>query len=212
MKQYNFKLIYQKYNKTANIIKTSVILFFLLVFISITILYCFGKFQIFHVLTNSSAPFHPAGSLAVDYKVDFNDLEVGDFITYSFNGGKSFVTHQIVRVDSENHKVLCSQQQFDDYGNVLPMEEWDENKFDGLGTPLYVTESQFYGKVVFSIPKLGLWLSSIKEMVITNNSLNILGLVSIVLAYLVYHFFGKLIYTPTYVLKEKRNWKSQKVT
>lgn len=207
MKQYNFKLIYKRYNKTTNIIKNSVILFFLLVLTTVVMLYCFGKFQIFHVLTSSSAPYHPAGSLAIDVKTNFDDLKVGDFITYSTTGGRSFITHEIVKIDKENKTVTTSQQKRDDDGRLLSAEE-RLNLGGCVDAP--INESQYYGKVLFSIPKLGLWLTSIKGLVLNGNSLNILGIISIVLAYFVYYFLGKLLYTPTYVLKEKRNWQKQK--
>lgn len=204
MKQYNFKLIYKKYNKKANTIKNFVILFFLLLFAIFTVLFATGKIQIMHILTSSSAPYHPAGSLAIEYKVDFDKLQVGDFITWSVNNGKSFVTHQIVKIDKEAKTVTTSQQQYNENG-VKPMEEWEEKKFDAPKT-----ESQYYGKVLFSIPNVGLYLTSIKEMVILNNSINILGIVSIILAYLVYYFFSKFLHTPTFILWGKRNWQKLK--
>lgn len=206
MKQYNFKLVYKKFNRKANIIKNCVILFFLLLFAVLTIFYAMGKLQIMYVASGSSAPYHPKGSLAIDYKVDFDKLKVGDFITWSNDGGKMFVTHQIVRVDKVNRTVTCSQQQTDSQGNILPMDEWNEENFDGVHT-----EDQYYGKVLFSIPKLGLYLTGIKDLVLYNNKLNILGIVSIVLAYFVYYFFSKFLYTPTYVLWENKNWQKQKI-
>ncbi|MGN1208425.1 MAG: hypothetical protein ACI4TI_03050 [Christensenellales bacterium] len=201
MKQYNFKLVYKKYNKTENIIKNCVILFFLLIFSVLAVLYGLGKFQILHILTNSSAPFHPAGSLAIEYKVDFDDLEVGDFVTWSSTKGKTFVTHQLVKIDKENRTFVCSQQQFnEDHTQVLPIEEWNPANFDGTHT-----EDQYYGKVLFSIPKLGVYMTALKEMVITNSGINVLGIVIIALAFVVYYLVAKFLSVPTYVLREKQN-------
>lgn len=205
MKQYNFRLIYKKYNKKATIAKNIVILFLLLIFASLALMYCLGKFQILHILTNSSAPFHPAGSLAVEFKTDFDKLEAGDFVTWSNSGGKMFVTHQIVKIDKENRTFVCSQQQFDDDGNLLPMDEWQESRFDGTHT-----EDQYYGKVLFSIPKLGLIMTSVKEMVITNSGINLLGIIILVLAFMVYYLASKFLYVPTYILREKQNWQKLK--
>lgn len=206
MKQYNFKLVYKKYNKKASVIKNSIILFFLLLFAFLTILYSLGKFQIFHVVSNSSYPYHPQDCLAFDFKTPFEQLKVGDFITWSGNGGRTFVTHQIVDIDVENKTVTTSQQKFNADGTPkTPQEILDMNTETSKVTDAPITEDKYYGKVLFSIPKLGLYLTSIKNLVLSGNSINILGIVTLILAYLTYYSFGKLIYTPTYILREKRN-------
>jgi len=206
MKQYNFKLVYKKYNKNANVIKNITILLFLLLFAFLTILYSLGKFQIFHVVSNSSYPYHPQDCLAFDYKIPFEELKVGDFITWSGNGGKTFVTHQIVEVDEENKTVTTSQQKFNEDGTPkTPQEILAMNTESKQVTDYPITEDKYYGKVLFSIPKLGFYLTCIKNLVLSGNSINILGIVTLILAYLTYYSFGKLIYTPTYVLREKRN-------
>jgi len=198
MKNYNFMLIYKKYNKKANILKNILTLVLIGILSAIVIFYATGKLQIFHVLTNSSAPYHPAGSLAIDYKVDFQDLQVGDFITWSLTGGNSFVTHQIVKVNKDaNNKitsVITSQQQFKD-GKTYPISEWDSNQFDSPKT-----ESQYFGKVIFSIPQVGLYLTGIRELVILNGSVNILGIIFIILIMAAYYLFAKLVKKPTFTI------------
>lgn len=194
MKNYDFMLIYKRNNEKVNIIKNAVTIFFLLLLFLVVLLYGLGKFQMFHVLTNSSAPFHPAGSLAVEYKVDFDKLKVGDFVTWSVTNGKSFVTHQVVSIDKENRTFVTSQQQYDDNG-VKPMSEWDSNKFDSPKT-----EKQYYGKVLFSIPKLGLYIESVKNLIIYNGSLNILGTVTVVLVILAGYMFSKIVNKKTFIL------------
>ena len=209
MKQYNFKLIYKKYNKQASIIKNIVILFFLLLFATLTTFYALGKFRIFHVVSNSAYPYHPQDCLVFDFKISFDNLKVGDFITWSGNGGKTFVTHQIVDVNKENKTVTTSQQKFNDDGTPkTPQEILDMNTEGSTVTDNPITEDKYYGKVLFSIPKLGLYLTGIKNLVLSGNSINILGIVTLILAYLTYYSFGKLIYTPTYVLREKKIDKS----
>lgn len=52
----------------------------------------------------SSEPEIPFQSLVIDYKVKFEDLHVGDYVTFS-NDGKSFTTHTIVAKAGEgDHK------------------------------------------------------------------------------------------------------------
>ena len=206
MKQYNFKLIYKKYNKQASIIKNIVILFFLLLFATLTTFYALGKFRIFHVVSNSAYPYHPQDCLVFDFKISFDNLKVGDFITWSGNGGKIFLTHQIVEIDKENNTVTTCQQQRKNDGTWQTTEELLNNPNVNKDSP--ITEENYYGKVLFSIPKLGLYLTGIKNLVLSGNSINILGIVTLILAYLTYYSFGKLIYTPTYVLREKKIDKS----
>lgn len=195
MKNYDFQLIYKKSTKKANLVRNIITMFFLAILFVVVLLYGLGKIQILHILTNSSAPYHPAGSLAIEYKVDFDKLKVGDFITWSTTKGKTFVTHQIVKINKENKTVTTSQQQFTDDGKVKPMSEWEENKFDSPKT-----EEQYYGKVLFSINNLGLYLSDLKGMVIKNGTLNILGTMTIILFCLTIYLFSKLISVKTYVL------------
>lgn len=208
MKNYNFMLIYKKYNKKENIIKNSIVIFFLLVLFVIVLLYGLGKFQILHILTDSSAPYHPAGSLAVEYKVDFNELKVGDFITWSNNKGKNFVTHQIVEIDRENKTVRTCQQRQKADGTMMTPEELLLDNSVSKDEPK--TESQYYGKVLFSIPKLGIYMSSVKELVISNSGFNVLGTMTLILVFLAYYLFSKLIYKQSYVLMGENYAKDKK--
>ncbi len=59
----------------------------------------------------SSEPYLKYQSLIVTYKCKFEDLKVGDFITFS-NTGKSYVTHQIVAIDYENDQIECKGLQY----------------------------------------------------------------------------------------------------
>ncbi len=195
MKNYDFQLIYKKSTKKIDLVRNIITMFFLAILFVIVLLYGLGKIQILHILTDSSAPYHPAGSLAIEYRVDFDKLKVGDFITWSVTGGKSFVTHQIVKIDKVNRTVTTSQQQFTDDFKIKPMDEWEERKFDSPKT-----EDQYYGKVLFSINNLGLYLNDLKEMVIKNGTLNILGTMTIILFCLTIYLFSKLISIKTYVL------------
>ena len=72
------------------------------------------------------------------------------------------------------------------------------------------TESQYYGKVLFSIPKLGFYMSSVKELVISNSGFNVLGTMTLILVFLAYYLFSKLIYKQSYVLMGENYAKDKK--
>lgn len=207
MKQYNFKLIYKKYNKKQSMAKNITLCVLLLVFALITILYCFGKIGIYHINGWSAEPIHHIESLAFDYRVDFDKLKVGDFVTYKT--GISYVTHQIVKIDTENKTVTTCQQRQKSDGTWETPEELLNDSQVSKDSP--ISEKEYCGKVLFSVPKLGLWLSSIKELIVSPfGGINIIGIISVVLAFMVYYLFGKVLYVPTYVLKEKQSWQKQK--
>ncbi len=186
MKNYDFKLVYKKYDKKAQIFKSVV---FALVFGIIITAFCgyFLGYRGFIVRGYSSEPYIHIDSLAIDCKVDFDELKVGDFITWS-RSGNNYVTHQIVEINKEARTVTTSQQPAFD-----PSVTKDEN----------ITESQIKGKVLFSIPYLGGMIYSIKNLIISNGSFNILGIMLIVLIISTYYLFSKLIYTRVFILKEK---------
>ncbi len=73
---------------------------------------------------------------------DISSLQIGDRIVWSQNN-KSFVLHTLVKINYENGTFVTSQSQFADNGDLLPIEQWDEEKFD---FPLSIDE--IYGKQI----------------------------------------------------------------
>ena len=54
----------------------------------------------------SAEPYISYQSVIVVHRPKFEDLKVGDFITFSMSG-KSYVTHQITEIDYENDVITC---------------------------------------------------------------------------------------------------------
>lgn len=187
MKNYNFKLIYSKFNKKTHI--TKIILTFLLIFVLslLLLLYCLG-FKAFAVNGWSAEPYHHYGSLAIDFKVPFKDLKVGDFVTWS-RSGSSYVTHQIISIDEANQTVVtCQQPAFD-----------PETSNDGN-----IRYDQIQGKVLFSIPELGTLLIGVKSLVVNNSygfQLNIVGILFIVSLFVFYYFFKSFLEGTTIIFQ-----------
>lgn len=74
----------------------------------------------------------------------FGDLQTGDIIVFHTNdGGGRVIIHRIADVyfDKNNHKVVKTK------GDANPQS------YEGLDYP--IVESDYYGKVIFTIPKIG---------------------------------------------------------
>lgn len=203
MKNYNFRLVYKKYDRKKTIIKNITTIILLALFAAIVMLYANGSLKIFSIRGWSAEPYHLYGALAVDYKVPFETLEVGDFITWSSSGGNSFTTHQIVKLnkDEETGKTIsvitCQRSYKEDGTPKSPAELLADESVNKDGN---IYEEKYYGKVLFSIPNVGLYMTDIKSMVIDNGALNIIGIVTIILIGLAYYLFTKCLNIETYVL------------
>ena len=186
MENYNFKLTYVKYSRKRKTVKTIVSILFLAMLSLIVLLYALG-IRLFIVYGWSAEPFHHYGSIAIDYKPSFEDLKIGDFVTWSRSNGKSFTTHQIVEIDEVNKEVTTSQQPANDPHN-----------YDGA-----VTMDQIYGKVIFSVPYIGRALIGIRDLVIKvmpyGNRINIIGVLFVFAVFGVYYLFKKFITIDEYV-------------
>lgn len=179
MKNYDFKLIYSKFNKTAHIAKFVLTIVALVLLSLVLLLYILG-FRTFAVNGWSAEPYHHYGSLAIDCKVPFEELKVGDFVTWS-RTGSSYVTHQIISIDAENRTVVTSQQ---------PAFDPDTTN-DGN-----IKYEQIKGKVLFSIPSLGEFMIGVKSLVISNGigfRINVIGIMFIVSLIFCYSQFKSMV-------------------
>jgi len=184
MKNYNFKLKYIKYSSKRNIVKNILSIAFLAILSLVVLLYALG-IRPFIIYGWSAEPFHHYGSIAIDYQPEFEDLKIGDFVTWSRNGGKSFTTHQIVEIDKINKTVTTSQQ---------PADDPDTNR----DSP--VTIDQIYGKVLFSVPYIGRALVGIRDLVMPYGvQINIIGVLFVVAVLGVYYLFKRFMTTDEYV-------------
>lgn len=187
-KNYNFNLIFKKYNKTELIFKLLIKAVVFGLFVMLLTGYFMG-YRVFTVLGWSSEPDIHYGSVVIDYKVPFEELKVGDYVTWSRNGAMN-VTHIIISIDKANKTVTTSQTS---YGR----EEGEEVSPDAP-----VTYDQIKGKVIATIPELGNIMLSLKNLVLYRGGINILGVMSIVLSISAYYIFKGLINKETFILRE----------
>lgn len=92
-------------------------------------------YQSFAVISGSMEPNYPVGSIVYTKAISFEELDVGDVI--SFASGTTKVTHRIVDLDSETQMITT---------------KGDANKVED-GEP--VAYADVVGKVAFHVPLLG---------------------------------------------------------
>lgn len=113
-----------------------IIFFILLILVLLLFVPNFIGFKTFSVISGSMEPNIPVGSLVYAKSVDFEDLEVGDVISYQLSED-TMVTHRINSINEEQKTIITKGDAND---NVDSSE---------------VQENQIIGKVTFSIPFLG---------------------------------------------------------
>ena len=185
MKNYNFQLVYKKYNKKNEFIKMIILSIVFAIALTLVAGYFVG-YRVYIVQGRSSEPAIHYGSIVIDYKVPLEELKVGDYVTFSYTG-KSFVTHQIIEIDHSKDYILTSQTTY----------------YNPDATPdSPIKYENVYGKVMFSIPYVGQIFNAVRGLVLTSyNKINILGIMTLVLTITAYFIFKKLIKTETYILK-----------
>ncbi len=118
--------------------------------IVITIVFAFASgYQVLNIITGSMTPTMPIGTVVVIKKVDINQVEVGDVITFKM--GEANVTHRVVeKLNNGSNTVLYTQ------GDAKENE----------GSRETVRASNFVGVVIFHVKGLGHALDFIKENII----------------------------------------------
>ncbi|WP_417217151.1 signal peptidase I [Arthrobacter sp.] len=105
--------------------------------------------QTYSVLTNSMRPHLPPGTLVVSRPIAFQDLEVGDVITYQLESGRAdVITHRIVSTTADQN------------GKTLLITQGDNND---LADDAPVREVQVRGKLFYAVPYAGFlanWLGN----------------------------------------------------
>ncbi|MPQ44308.1 signal peptidase I [Clostridium tarantellae] len=98
------------------------------------------------VLSGSMTPTIPIGSIIYDKKIDFNDINVGDVITFKAGDSEDgIVTHRVVAKD-ENSKSFTTK------GDANASEDQGQVKYEDV-----------IGKYNFHIPFIGRFLMTLKE-------------------------------------------------
>jgi len=187
MKNYNFRLIYKK-NKCIDWVVPSLIWSLLIGFLVMIVAGYFLGYRVYSVLGKSSEPDIHLGSIVVDFKVPFEELKVGDYVTWSRNG-KTFVTHKIIEITSKDYIVTSQTDYYADEGETVNPDS--PIKYENI-----------YGKVIFTVPEVGNIFLSLKNSIINKNGINILGIMTIVLVITAYYLFKRLLYVETFTLKE----------
>lgn len=90
------------------------------------------------VLSGSMEPALPTGSILVNRPVSFNEIHVGDIITFTDSARSSFITHRVIAIDRLNGPVFTTK------GDANTVED-----------PFAVPAENVVGKVVVQIPFLG---------------------------------------------------------
>lgn len=123
-----------------------VVSFLLLIFMVLAALVLIGVpmvtgSQTYTVLTNSMAPHYAPGTFLVVKPIAFDELRVGDVITYQIDSGKpAVITHRIIEVGATQ----SGQRVFTTKG--------DNNS---LADPNPVEQVQVKGKLLYAVPLVG---------------------------------------------------------
>lgn len=97
------------------------------------------------VLSGSMEPAYPVGSMLYVKKIQPEQIQIGDPITFYMSSGGTVATHRVIAIDQEN-------RQFTTKGDANDAADGSPVGFQSL-----------IGKPVFSIPQLGIfsaWVST----------------------------------------------------
>lgn len=151
--------------KAKNILSTVIIIILVVLLGFIIIPKLFFGVEMKAVLTGSMEPELPVGSLIVITPIEYENIKVGDDITYVFDEKLTLVTHRVIKKDDSTKKVTT--------------QGIANNTADAP-----VSNDNIVGKVVFSIPLLGyliIWTSTLQGKIIAVIIIVALVAVSIIL-------------------------------
>jgi signal peptidase I len=101
--------------------------------------------QTYSVLTNSMAPKYPPGTFLVVKPVEFDQLQVGDVVTFQIESGRpDVITHRITgfTANQDGERLLITQGDNNDFADPEP-----------------VMEVQVRGKLFYAVPYVG-WVAN----------------------------------------------------
>ena len=125
----------------------------------------------------SAQPYIQYRSMIIIYKCDFEDLKVGDFVTYT-RTGQNYITHQIVSIDYDTGEIICKGWEGDQNLQEYHLQDTED----------ILTYKNIVGRVIYSNFTLGNSIFTIRE-----NMLILIGLLAmIVLLFIVKEQFGQL--------------------
>lgn len=139
------------------------------IFMVISILSNVGLFgyKFYNVLTGSMSPTINPGSLIIVKKMDSNEINEGDIITFKGSSTSNLTTHRVVEVIEKNNNIKFQTK--GDANDVLD--------------PMLVDEGLLIGKVILDIPYMGKVMSFINQYRVI--------IVILIIAYLCFGTFYK---------------------
>lgn len=109
----------------------------------------FGKVSMFRVITGSMEPEIPVGSLIMSEKVDIDEINIGDVVTFKSKSAEiygSIVTHRVVDITKSDSGavLLYTRGDANSAADVLPV---DANNFVGKVTKV-LDGANFFSKIL----------------------------------------------------------------
>ena len=102
-------------------------------------------FKLYTIESGSMEPSYPVNSLVVVKQAEFEDIEIGDVITYKMSSAGVTVTHRVTEINEDN-------ESFTTKGDANAQEDAAPVQYEDV-----------VGVVIFDIPKLGAAVSFITE-------------------------------------------------
>ena len=161
--------------KAGTIIQTVVIVILAILLAATLVMKLIFHVELKAVLTGSMEPELPVGSLLVIVPADYEDIQIGDDITFVRDETLTLVTHRVVEKDAEKQ--------------TLTTQGIANNTLDAP-----TSYDNVVGKVRASIPLIGyvgLWLSTPTSVIIVVTAIISLIIVSLLIRYVFFPFPGE---------------------
>ncbi len=123
--------------KVANVLSWTVIIAMLLVFGTVTVMSLGFGVRFMAVKTPSMEPELPVGCLVAVKQVEFDEINIGDDITYVFDNSSTTVTHRVIDIDEKGY---------------ITTKGLSNNTADAP-----ISYDNVVGKVIFSVNYVGKW-------------------------------------------------------
>lgn len=123
--------------KVISNIFTAFIVLLSVVLLTVGLIPVFTSYEGYYVSTDSMTPVINVGDLVFTKKVEFEDIEVGDVLTFTRNGSKKFFSHRVVEINAREKSFRTKG----DYNNVRD--------------PGYTSFESVVGRVENKLPLLG---------------------------------------------------------
>jgi signal peptidase I len=154
--------------KIGKILSTVIIVVLAIAILMIAVPKYIFKADMRGVLTSSMEPELPVGSLIVDFKAKFDEIQVGDDIVFMRDNKGTIVTHRVIAIHTEPKRMFTTQGIANKKSPDAP-----------------VSYENVIGKIKFHIPLLGypfLWLSDLRGKIIAGITILALWMITLVIS------------------------------